>query len=142
MNAPGRQAEIREPAGVARGLECFGSGPTHGCMLAVPAAPRSRRKARHDDVGPHFANDPDHVAQEPFLAPDAQRFFGRLRIAKVHHAREFLLAAIDPASLEQFVRADDSHQLALLGTDQVLPALPARGGKVNGTQVAATSEIR
>ena len=142
VRAPRRQSEIRKALGVRRGLESQRAGPTHSRMLAVPAAARPRRKARHDHVRPHVADDSYHVAQEPFLAPDAQRLFGRLGVAEVHHARECLLAAIDPARLQQFVGADDAHQLALFGPDQVLPAFPARRGKVDGTQVTAASEVR
>jgi hypothetical protein len=50
-------------------------------------------------------------------------FRGSLGVAEIDRSREELLGAVDAARSQQFLRADKAQQVALFGSDQVLPAL-------------------
>jgi hypothetical protein len=94
-------------------------------MLPVPV-PRSPGKTQDDDVGPVFADHPNHVGKQMFAAPLLQSFRGCLRKSEIDSPGEKLFGAIDASRGQQFLRADDSERRALLGADEVLSALTAR----------------
>jgi len=75
------------------------------------------------------------------VAPLLHRFRRRFAEAEIDRAREELLRAIDLPRRQQFLRTNDSQLRPLLRSDQVLPALPARAGKIGRPHVAAAGEI-
>ena len=69
-------------------------------------------------------------------------FIGGLDETEIDGAGEELLGAVDPARGQQFLRADQPQQVALLRSDEVLPALAAGGGEIGGAHVPAAGEVR
>ena len=97
-------------------------------------------KPQHHDVRPVAADHPHHVRKRTFPPPLLQRLIGGLREAEIDGAREELLAAVDAPRRQQFLCANQTQQLALLRSDEVLTALAACYGKVSGARVAAAGE--
>ena len=76
------------------------------------------------------------------LAPPFSKcFLGILREAEIDCAGEELLAPINAAGRKQFLGANQTHQLGLLGADQVLPAFSARSGEVGRAHMAAARKV-
>src|SRR5689334_11071579 len=109
-------------------------------MLAVPVACRPR-KTQDDHVGPETPDGPDYVGKDAVVPPLRERFRGCFGVAEIDGAAEELLCTVNPASGQQFLRADQAEQIALLGSDQVLPALPASERKITGAHMAPAGQI-
>ncbi len=106
-------------------------------VVPVPAA-----VANDKHVGAKAPDGPDHVSQDRLAPPFLEGLLGGLRKPKIDRPREVLLAAVDPARRQQFLRADQAQQFALLRSDEILAAVAARQGKIGGPNLAATGKIR
>ena len=74
-------------------------------------------------------------------APLPDRLVGGLREAEVDGAREELLASVDAARGEQFLRAQHAQGRALFRSEQVLAALAPSQAEIRGPHVAALGEV-
>ncbi len=100
------------------------------------AGPCVRREAGEDDVRPEGPDGPPHLAQDPLVAPDPQRFLRRLGEAEVHGGGEELLGSVDAPGGQQLLGADGREASAQLGADQVLAAAAPGEGEVGRAEVA------
>ena len=126
--------------GIGGGLEDLGSELPHSRVMTV-AAGGVGGEARDDDVGLKAADDANHVAQDALPPPFCERLLGRFAVAEVDGAREELLAAVEASGCQQFLRANDAQVFRLLGPDQVLAALAARGREVGRAQTPSAGKV-
>ncbi len=110
-------------------------------MLAVAVA-RSSGESQDDDIRTEAADDVNDIAKNFFPRPLPEGFFGVLGESEIDRAREKLFTSVDAAGRQEFLRSNDSQRVALFGTDQVLSAFAACEGKIGGSNMAATREIR
>ena len=110
-------------------------------LVLAMAIARRPAEAQDHDIRPVAANDPDDIPENSVMAPLFKGFRGRLGEAEIDRAGEELLGAIDAPGRQQLLGTDESELRALLGADEVLPALPARHREVGGSHVTAAREI-
>src|SRR5713101_6943658 len=91
-------------------------------MIAV--APANSSPAIDNHLGVQRANLTHHVFQH-LVAPDSQRFFGRLRKSEVWRAREPQMDSVAARRRKQLRGADASELWCLLRPERVLPTLAA-----------------
>ena len=131
---------LRKAAGIAgRGKRLLAQDGRH-LVLPVPV-PRRAREAQNHHIRTEPANHPHHIGKDAFAPPFGERLFGRFGKPEVDGAREELFRAIDPPGRQQFLRADQPQQIALLGTNQVLPAFAAGQRQVPRAHVAAARVV-
>src|ERR1019366_6961969 len=112
-------------AGVARREKRFFTQDGRNLVLPVPVLRRAR-KAQNHHIRTEPANYPHHIGKDALASPLGESLFRRFRISEVDRAREILFRAVDPPGRQQFVRTNQPQQIALLRTNQVLPAFAAR----------------
>ncbi len=110
-------------------------------MLTVPIRGRAAEACR-DDERAVLPDDADHVAQHLAAAPLRAGFLERLREAVVHGAGEELLAAVQAASLQQLLGADDAERFEQLGADDVLAAFTAIERQIRHPRVLGARQCR
>lgn len=89
-----------------------------------------RRKAGDDDVGTKLSIEPDRVTKDVLFPPDRERLLGTLRVAEVDRAGEELPRAVDPPRRQELLRPQETDELALLLSYEVLPAVASGEGQV------------
>ena len=100
------------------------------------------REARDDDERAIRADDAHHVGEHFAFGPTLLTFGARLRETKIERAREELIAAIEPARLQQLFGADDAQRIEQLWPDQILPALAAIEREIADARAVAACEPR
>ena len=75
------------------------------------------------------------------MPPFRKGFPRRLRKAEVDSPCEELFGSINPSRRQQFLGANHAQQFALLGSNQVLPAFPARERQVSGPNMAPPHKV-
>ncbi|OPZ81421.1 MAG: hypothetical protein BWY77_00651 [bacterium ADurb.Bin431] len=75
------------------------------------------------------------------MAPDLQAFIAGFGVAKVDGAGEKLLRSVDAPRRQQFLGADDPHQLALFTAEQVLAAVAAGEGEIGGVGQTLSGQV-
>src|SRR6266849_1100080 len=95
-------------------------------MIAV--APANSSPAIDNHLGVQRANLAHHVFQH-LVAPDSQRFFGRLRKSEVWRAREPQMDSVAARRGKQLRGANESELWCLLRPERVLPAFTTRQRK-------------
>lgn len=111
-----------------------------GGVMAMAAA-LGGREAREDNVRTETADGANDVAENALFAPEGESLRGGFTETEVNGSREELFATIELARGEELLCADDTEEFGLLGTDQVLPAFAAGGGKISGTQVLSARKV-
>src|SRR4051812_35069132 len=90
---------LRKTFRIGRGREGFAREDGGGSVMTVGERVLGA-EARHDEVGPEAANDPDDVTQDLFAVPDAERFVGAFGKAEIVRAGEKLFGVIGLAGSE------------------------------------------
>ena len=129
------------PARVLEDLERLAREDPRDLMLAVAVARRARED-RHHDLRPEPPDHVQHVGQQRVARPEPKRFLGRLGVAEIERAREELAGAVELASGEELLGADDAELGAELLADEVLAALTPRERQVGGLDAHATGQQR
>src|SRR2546429_690403 len=111
-------------------------------MLSMTVARRSA-ESQDNYIGAKSPDHPHHIAKNSFVAtPFCKRFLGGFAEPEINCTRKILLRAIDSPCRQKFLRADHAQRVALLRTNQILPALATRERKITGSHFASAREIR
>src|SRR6266849_5595156 len=108
-------------------------------MIAV--APADSSPAIDNHLGVQRANLTHHVFQH-LVAPDSQRFFGRLRKSEVWRAREPQMDSVAARRGKQLRGADASELWCLLRPERVLPTLAAGERQKGDVGMEPSRQIR
>ena len=96
-----------------------------GELMMAMTVSRRAAPSRIDHQRTEHADDPHHVAEDLALVPPLRGLVAPLREAEVERAREELLAAVQPARLQQLLGANHAERVEELGADDVLAAFAA-----------------
>ena len=139
---PGTQVRelLRERLGVAGQLEGLERQDRGRRVVAVRPA-RLRRKARDHDIRAERPYHPHNIGEHLLVVPLREGLPVILRIAEVARAAEELAAPVDRPRGQELLGADDAEQIAKLGADHVLAAVPAGERQVRGPVVPAPGKV-
>jgi hypothetical protein len=132
---------MRKRVAASGGAEGQGREMPGQLMMAVTVGVGAG-KAGDDNQRTERADDADHVVEHILLGPARCRLGARLRESEINRAREELVAAIEPARLQQLLGANDAKRIEQLAADDVLTALATGQRQIGDARVVAACRPR